>query len=190
MLNYKDYYKFSGKMLRGELRVTSLEEYFISAHDFISCQEEPKTEPIFVHEMGGRIYDVLPTTNSGIYLVSIKFISVLESNHFSGWATNSIKAYDKDNNRIDNYYVFKVKGKAGPHDKSMSEDIMIQYPGRSVLGKKGLYFEPETYDGSDIFILKNSLHIIMHFKVKECLEKAKITNAEFTNLTEYKYSWF
>jgi hypothetical protein len=190
MLDFSDYFQFSEKMTTGTLRVEPLEDFFFDSYDFLACKEEPFEVPVFVHYMGGRIYDVIPSGYPGIYLVSKKFVDVLEINNFTGWNIYPARVYDKENRRIKDYSGFRVCGKCGPQLKDMSEDTLIEYPAGPTKGKKGLYFDPKTHDRSDIFIIDKSAYIIMHFKVKECLEKAKITNAEFTKLTEYKYSWF
>jgi len=189
MFDFKDYFEFSEKMIKGELRVTPLDDYFINEYDFLACKEDPFEEPVFVRHMGARVYDVIPSSYPGIYLISRKFVNVLETNNFTGWKTYSARVYDKENKRVKDYYGFRICGKCGPHIESMSKDVMVEFPAGEFPGKKGLFFDPKTYDGSDIFLLKKSTHIIMHYKVKNALEKANITNAEFVNITEYTYSW-
>ena len=53
----------------------------------------------------------------------------------------------------------------------------------------GMYFDPATWDGSDIFISEGSTTTIVTSRLKEQLESADVTNIRFTPLTEFERRW-
>jgi hypothetical protein len=189
MFEFKEFLKFSEADIRGALRVRAEERYFQDPDDFIGCREVPQRFPIFKQYMGKKVYDLIGTDYPEIYILSRKFVNVLEENKFTGWKTYSVKIVNEQKQDIDGFAVLTVYGKCGPHIEDLSEDVMIDYPAGKFPGKKGFYFDPTTYDGSDIFLLGNSGHIIVHNRVKMVLEKAKISNVKFQNLTDITYSW-
>jgi hypothetical protein len=147
-------------------------------------------EPIkFKPNIGKKIYDLIGSGYSGINLFSNKVINILKENNISGWKTYPCEIYDWDSNIIDGYSIFSVTGRCSAIDYSKSEKIMIQPlspKGKPVEGIRGLYFEPNSWDESDIFTPENSKFTIVTEKVKRLFENYNISNVTFKKLTEYE----
>lgn len=63
-----------------------------------------------------------------------------------------MEVYGKAGEVHSGYHGLIFRGRCGPIDHSKSEEVMRQMPARTVPFLKGLYFDPETWDGSDIFM--------------------------------------
>ena len=75
-------------------------------------------------------------------------------------------------------------GRCGPIDNSRSEIIQKRLPGGWVPHWKGLYFDPATWDGSDIFQPEGTGYILVVESVKRALVRAKVKNLVFKRLDE------
>ncbi|HEY8241357.1 MAG TPA: DUF1629 domain-containing protein, partial [Kiritimatiellia bacterium] len=116
-------------------------------------------------------------------VISVRVVDALKAGRFSGWETYPIDLFGKDGSRISGYHGLAVIGRCGLIDNSRSVKIQKIYPGGVFPAWRGLYFDPETWDGSDLFMLANKWgHILVVDAVKRAFEKAKVTNVAFTAL--------
>jgi hypothetical protein len=60
--------------------------------------------------------------------------------------------------------------------------------GNLIPEKMGFYFEPSSWDGSDIFNPADTWRIVVTEPVKEAIESIKATNIQFIRLTEYVFA--
>lgn len=118
------------------------------------------------------------------YVVSDKMINLLCDNNITGWKTFPIEVYDMKENYIGGYNGLSIIGRCNCLDlrqliKTGRESISFgpEY--------KGYPLDIETWDGNDIFALKNSLDIFVTQRLKKCMQKAKISNVLFTDISEY-----
>lgn len=144
----------------------------------------------FQYNVGKKIYDIIPTGFPGLDLFSNKIIGKLAEYKISGWKTYPCEIYDRGNKRIEGYSIFSVTGRCSEIDYSKSKKIMIQPftpQGRPVEGIRGLYFEPDSWDGKDIFTPENSKLTFVTEKVKGLFEKNRFTNILFKKITEFEH---
>jgi hypothetical protein len=144
----------------------------------------------FQTNIGKKVYDVIPTGFPGLDLFSNKIIGTLVEDKISGWKTYPCEIYDRGNNRIEGYSIFSVTGRCSAIDYSKSKKIMIQpftLQGKPVEGIRGLYFDPDSWDGKDIFTPENSKFTFVTERVKKLFEKYRITNIQFKKITEFEH---
>lgn len=129
--------------------------------------------------------DVIRTTAAVAVLVSDRVIDILKDSQFSGWRTYPINLFGKDSAHIPGYHGLAVPGRCGPIDDSQSVKIDKIYPGGIFPAWRGLFFDPATWDGSDVFMpAGEGGWILVVEAVKLAFEKAKVTNVLFTPLDE------
>jgi hypothetical protein len=168
---------------RGALRVDSRE--LLESPDAFARGEQTPQEPIdFVSDEGRRSMDLVGTTYATLLLVSPRVIEVLEREGFSGWTTFAVAI---DHPETENYAGLAVTGRCGPIRDALSERITLPPPvpgGRASEGLRGLCFQPESWDGSDLFTPANMTAIFVTALVKQALEAARISNVVFRRLSE------
>ena len=162
---------------------------------------------IWYHEHGSKLGDVLNTGSVSLYLISDKFRNILVENKITGWKTFPVIVYDKKDEEVPGYHGFSITGKSDPIDWSKSEivtthqnyDYLVKntdamravYPDWNppppidFKRRKGLHPGLDGWDGSDMFIPKNSRYIIVTDKVYNALAKSKLTHLELENSNEY-----
>jgi hypothetical protein len=187
-MNYSQFYLLSDKGLRGALYVlpkTTLEDYKLFRG------ETELDSPIkFYPNVGEKAYDLVGSGYAGLDLFSIKIINMLNEQKISGWKTYPCELYDRGSNMIEGYFIFSVTGRCSAIDYSKSEKIMIQPytpQGKPVEGIRGLYFDADSWDGTDIFTPKNSKLTFVTERVKRLFEKNRFTNIQFKKITEFEH---
>ena len=129
---------------------------------------DPKMK--FEISKGKKPFDIIQLRYDGFnFLISENVKNILDENMVSGWKSHpaAVKGLDKA------YYSFHTTGKAG--EILNKEEHLHPYP-------PPIQFDIDTWDGSDIFNLKDTANIICTERVKDLLEHAKITNLEFSDL--------
>jgi hypothetical protein len=147
----------------------------------------PERPLVFKQNMGAKPKDFVGTGDVGIDLLSSRTIGVLKENGFSGWNSYPVKLLNKKGRLIPGYHGFAVTGQCGSVDNSKSQRVLKlipKHPEGQMPVWIGLYFDPSTWDGTDIFRPNGTVHTFVVEKVKEAFEQAKITNVRFKKLTE------
>lgn len=146
--------------------------------------------PITVrHEMGrGRPGDVTWTTLAIPVVVSLRVVDLLSDNAFTGWSTYPVHVLDREGQVIDGYYGLAITGRCGPIEPSQSEVVFRDLPGGRVPALKGMFFDPASWDGSDLFmsVEQNALRFVRE-DVKSALEIAKVRNLRFERVSEVEW---
>ena len=143
--------------------------------------------PIILNQSSGKKWtDVLAPSSASMYIVSNKFINLMEEKEIVGWSKYPIKIFDKKGNEVFGYNGFSVTGRCGKVDLSKSKIVKKRLMSTSPLSEyyRGLHIDLETWDGSDFFIPEDSLHIIITDRVKHILENNNISNLDLKNLTD------
>ena len=207
MVELSEIYEFGSRLTRGEVGFDAMEEWnwSCSAETFkrlggrIENREyldamltmgsyEGISFPLeFRHKCGKRYYDILHIGYASLFLVSDRFLEVLETNHFTGWKSYPVRLFEKNGKEIFGYNGFSVTGKAGKIDWEQCEivqrpgpiDETVTYPYR-----KGIPIDMSQWDGSDIFMAINYWGYFITEPVYKALKKAKITNILFQQATE------
>jgi len=115
--------------------------------------------PTRVIENAARFGDLIGTGWAGGFLISPAAQAVLAL--FTGWIGMSIAASD---DRLKGYQLLAVTGRIGK---------VSEYPGRL-----GLFVDPSTWDGSDIFKPENQRGIRMVGSAAAALRKARLRGVD------------
>jgi hypothetical protein len=135
--------------------------------------------------MGARAPgEVVWTTLGFPVLVSEKMVELLRSAGASGWSAVPLQLYDKKNQHVGSHHYVCIHGRCGPLDEDRSAQLPRIYPGGVFPILRGLYFDPATWDGSDIFVPGKTAFILVVDRVKEVFEQADVKNVTFTPLDE------
>jgi hypothetical protein len=133
--------------------------------------------------------DIIWTTLAVLVIVSKRVITIFHDEGFNGWSTYPVTVYDKAGNTVDGYVGLSVTGRCGNIDNSQSQVIERQYPGGTFPMHRGLYFNSEEWDGSDVFCEKGkSGWIFITEKVAEALRRANIKNMLLERVTDVERS--
>ncbi|MEQ9263610.1 MAG: hypothetical protein RLN81_00190 [Balneolaceae bacterium] len=141
----------------------------------------------FEPSQGSRIKDYIPTTYVSLHLFSNKIFEELEKNNFSGFRKVPINLKDGNSNNIEGYSLLTVTGKCG---KTFKDEKTIQtLPPITEFGKAmdhyiGIFFDVDTWDGSDFFMPEETGFIFFTERVKEVLLKLNISNLTITNIKD------
>ncbi|MDP4203140.1 MAG: hypothetical protein Q8861_10615 [Bacteroidota bacterium] len=164
------FYTFQLGYRRSAIRIEAKVKYeiFGSFHDpsFIIKNN------IFKVDEGRKFFDLIGYQYPWNFAISENCKSLLEQAEITGWTCYPIIIEDSNLR----YFGFQVLGKAGPIT-NVDED------GDPIHGCTE--FNINTWDGSDIFCFENTAMIVCASKVKDIIEKAKITNVEFEDLKNW-----
>jgi hypothetical protein len=129
--------------------------------------------------------DFIWTTLSVPRLVSERVVTVLRDAGFTGWGTYDVDLVGHDGAPIPGYCGFAAHGRCGPIDNSKSVEMPTVYPGGIFPAWHGLYFDPDTWDGSDFFMSEDGFGAIFVVEdVRRAFRKAKVRNVYFKRLAD------
>lgn len=192
-INFDELYYIRPKSIRGEFEAQP-ENYLQLSHDQVIGYPEgkfPNGKPtVFVQTSGSdkkKPYPIIPST-MGLLLFHNQIIKIFQEKNFTGWDSYPIMIHRKNGEVIEDYHVFINIGICGHYDVSKSK--VIDYTadnGGFILREKryqGMYFDPKTWDGSDIFMMENTWITIVTEPVMLELKRLK-ANLNMTKLSEY-----
>ena len=139
----------------------------------------------FERDEGSEAHDLVGTTHAALMLVSDRLIGTL--GRFCGWTTYPVTIEGQPG-----YQGLAVTGRAGPVDDALSPRVMLLPPvpeGTAVPGRRGLLFQPDSWDGSDVFVLGDSTITVVTVAVRDALLAARLTNLGLDRLTEVERIW-
>lgn len=144
--------------------------------------------PVSYRYSGGETVpdDFIWTDNC--FLISERTKKTFEDFNLTGWKTYPIKLYDKKGNLINGYYGFAITGKVGPVDYTRSKIIAkpSMVLGKPNIVKIGIYFDENSWDGSDFFI---ATPILVTNRVVEALKKARPKIKNWKHYPASEYEW-
>jgi len=117
-------------------------------------------------------------TTLGIpFIISARAISILSEHGFVGWGTYPVNLFGPGGEPIADYHGLVVSGRCGPRQPDRS--IAIQRPGpigKPTLVYKGLFFDEGEWDGSDLFMPRDTTGFVFVVEqVREVLQAARVT---------------
>lgn len=181
---YTDFYVISDKFTRGALTLIpnlNADFYKVFRSEFI-----PEYVVECIPSLGSKTFDFLNSGYAGLNLVSKKTIQIFESNAISGWRSLPVRV--KGYEGFD-YYILTITGRCSAIDYGKSEPF-IKAPftpaGSPLEAKRGLYFDLNSWDGSDVFTPEKSMFTFVTEEVKKLLIKNKVTNITFENITQFE----
>lgn len=185
-MKFEQLYLLSGAYVRGALHVQPVSE--IPDHSALFKGTWLPSEPlVFTHHSGGTPRDLITTGFPAIKLVSEQITSILRRERVTGWTSFPVVVTGKDRQAVEGYQGLAVTGRCGPIRKERSQivrkaSLYAGGPPRQV--KVGLYFDPTTWTGHDVFSPQGVDYIFVVERVKDILEQAKVKNIDFTRLTD------
>lgn len=143
------------------------------------------SEPLRVkYALGGAPRDVIYTTSIVPLLVTRRVVDLMSEYRFTGWRTFEVLLYGKRDQLIEGYIGLAITGRCGAIDEMQAEIVIRDYPGGRFPDRKGKFFDPETWDGSDIFTSEGSVTKFAVDQVRKAFERAKVTNIVFERASE------
>lgn len=147
--------------------------------------EASVTAPLVIRRyLGGeRPRDVCAATYASPLFVSERVVELLAP--FSGWSTYPIELYARDGQHVSGYYGLVVTGRCGPWVRERSEAVWQEFPGACTIGMRGTFFDPDSWDGSDLFLLEEGFTAVTITEhVQRVLGRAGVRHCTFTALTD------
>jgi len=163
-----------GQILRNELEVTRLSVRYLDGG------REPGT--------------LFWNTVCDPFCLSNDILDILVSNGITGWSAVPATVTDKNENKWKNYSALTISGRADAVDYLESDITFNNFPGGLYPYFKGLYFKPDSWDGSDIFMSradkfgKITTFIYVTSKFVNAFNRAKIKNIRFVNFNDFQVS--
>jgi hypothetical protein len=197
-MDFKYFYSFGSKLLSSTFQagaegLINRDDSFGSDRLLMGNFTNIKFPVIFRQTFGKKLCDILDTGDVSLFLISDKMLNILKENNFSGWKTYPIRLYDRKNNEIYGYNGFSVIGKCEATTKykrdSLFEKRLVPNGPLSTY-YKGLYIDFTKWDGSDFFIPKGSLRIVITQNVRDIILKNKLTNINIRNIKDIEVSDF
>lgn len=140
---------------------------------------EIDSRPLRFERVEGRCaYDLLGASVV-MNLISDRVRRSLEDGGFTGWEAIPVTIALQEGVERDDYSLLVVRGRAGPIRDELSERIEMPAPvpgGQAGPGLRGLLFDPQTWDGSDVFAPEGTRLVFITDRVKAALESLRPTN--------------
>jgi hypothetical protein len=140
------------------------------------------TSPIQVHWFMGRQIpsDFIWTSSVSPLIVSARVVALLHEHAVTGWSTYPVEVMNRDGELLEGYQGLSVLGRCGRLQRERRVPVEKQYPAGTFTVYRGHFFEPSSWDGSDIFMPEaDSLFVFVVDRVQKAFRKAKITNVAF-----------
>jgi len=141
---------------------------------------------------GGQATDFIWSGMPSIICISQRVVDLFRSNHVTGWTIYPVELHNRKGQLLTEYHGFSVIGKE--YKRDLSRSALITKPPPTTKGKayqvyKGLCFNENEWSGEDIFFIQYS-GIIITEKVKNIIQKYKITNTRIIALEEVEIDKF
>ena len=146
---------------------------------------DPPGELRCEHAGGWSFTDVVNSTSGQLMLLSARVCEAMMP--FSGWRPLPAVVVGTDGAERRDYVALCVEGRSGPIDDALSERVTLPpgVPGApGGPGLLGLYFDPRTWDGSDVFAPEGTTLTFMTQDVARVVEGLEPTNALIQQLSE------
>lgn len=162
-----------------------MEAPFEDALAFLRGDVRPKVPVKVRHYMGGNVKDVIWTDYAAPIIVGPRVVQVLADEYLDGgWRTYPVEVYGRDGRVIEGYEGFAIVGRCGRVQNSRSEVVFREFPGGSFPVRRGMFFDPNSWDGSPIFMPRGDNAMFVTDDVRKSFERARIKNVRFDRLSE------
>ena len=154
--------------------------------ELLSQGKSQIVKPIqFDAAQGRKATDFLWTQLIKPVCVSDRVIRILEEYDVTGWSTYPVQVFDAEGVLHDSYHGLVVTGAVCEADYTRSAIVTKPSPtprGKSYDVYRGLYFDEDQWDGSDMFWV-GGVRVVVD-KVRTLFERHRIENVRFTPLAE------
>jgi len=161
------YYRLTTKDQRAAIRIETTIKY-----DYEEVFKDPTVlkNGLFIVYKGTKAMDLVAYCETVNFAVSEKLKTILEGNNVKGWGWYPIEIKNIEGR----YFGFQIIGKGGEVTNREKDGCVPMF--------KPVEWDEAKWDGSDIFSLEGTAIKVCTQKVKDILEKEKITNIEFRSL--------
>ncbi|HKY94597.1 MAG TPA: hypothetical protein VJL84_04795 [Kiloniellales bacterium] len=131
--------------------------------------------------------DVIGTSH-GTALFSDRALAAVRSAKVSGFAAHGRDILAKRcavarlGRVVSTYNLLFVAGRCGPLDRAGLRTIHVQHEGKVAAFNEGIKLDPETWDGSDVFMPDNTSMVIVADRVRKLFKTEGLTGAKFEAL--------
>lgn len=189
-LRYESLYSLSDPMAAEPYRLRSrlpgdAKAMGVDIHALSRGESQTKRPIQFDASQGSKATDLLWTQLVTPVCVSKRVIRILSEHEISGWSTYSVEVFDPNGTNLPDYHGLVVTGTVCDADYSRSAVITKPPPaprGKSYDVYKGLFFDEDQWDGSDMFWV-GGVRVVVE-KVKRVFEQGGVENVAFTPLPE------
>jgi hypothetical protein len=176
----------STRAFRGDINLESDETFRL-----LRAEMQP-THPVTVDWAMGQPKPgaVIWTTMAVPIIVADSVVQLLRSHGFTGWSLYDVTVRDKQDQLSPGYSGLSVTGRCGNIDWASGIEVPRIFPAGIFPVWKGLFFDPESWDGSDFFMPAERVgYVFVVEAVKKAFERAKIRNVEFKPLDQFERNW-
>jgi hypothetical protein len=163
------FYMHGNAEKRSEVRVKALIPYddvVLANGDWIP----PVPFPVKIDE-GKKFYDILWLQDVFNFSVSDRIHSILNEADVTGWRSYPLAIEGSD----EKYWGIQITGRAGPPFRPNEGFV------------QGLDFDRSTWDGSDMFLLDDTLFTLFSERLRNVLTKNKTSNLELGEISTIKW---
>jgi hypothetical protein len=157
--------------LRGAVRLDP-SDYNLPFEELARGEIQPAEPVQFKPVEGRKPTDFVGTTLGTLFVVSGAFVDTLRKNGFTGWSTFPVVISPKKGVELRGYTGLAVTGRCGAIDESLSQPIRLEPfapGGETTDGLRGMYFDPSSWDGSDIFTPAGTSFVCVAPSVRQAL---------------------
>jgi hypothetical protein len=126
------------------------------------------------------------------FCVNHALVDTFREANITGWTVTPTTVLTKLGEKtLDNYFAVSVTGRTNVIDYLKTDIVFKQFPGGQFPHFKGLYFDPESWDGTDIFMARpdiegqSSAFIYVTKKFVDIFNNNKVKNIGFVNFNDY-----
>lgn len=163
-------------------------EVALQHYELLAGEWVPSEPIMFLPHLGRIPTDLVSASSAMVSLISEKFRRILVEHSISGWRTFPAEVYGADGKLLPGYHGLAIAGRCGEIDETKSRLTNVKLPGmvRPMRMITGMFFVPESWDGSDIFLSPGKGFKFCTERVAEIIKEAKITNVRLTLASEYQ----
>jgi hypothetical protein len=139
--------------------------------------------------LGGKVlYDWIFTGLVANQLISKRVSDALVEANVTGWDAEPMVLMD-GRKEVPNYALLVIVGRSGPldHSKCPIEVEIFPATGRQVHMQHGLFFDPESWDGSNLFVPDGSSFLIADAQAKSLIESLGIPTVTFRDIADFRH---
>ena len=158
------------------------------AFDILRGVRRPPIKLTFQQVRKSKMYDLLWAGIPHVIPVSSLLVDILKAEGATGWSTYPIALVDRDGAVIHGYHGLSVHGTAGRPQWQRSRKFLeepILPGGRRSRMLKGIWFDLKTWDGSDLFLLKGTCHLMGTDRIVRAMKKGRVRGIEFTRQSDF-----
>lgn len=157
--------------------------------EYLRAESVPPTPIKFRREVGRRVTDLMNGSAVAYRLLSPRAVQVLGDAGLTGWKTYPVVIEPEGlHGATDGYVGLSVDGRCGPVRREMARtETRISPAGHPYMAAVGLFFDPSSWDGSDVFVPTNTGHLMVTRRFVTAVTRARLSNFAFEPASDYEW---